>query len=135
MKILGIDHGKKRVGVAISDAMGVHAFPLEAIGGKDRHVLLTRLQQLVAEHGVSEVVVGLPLTMSGELGPQARKVVEFVERLSRKLGNEAKVSTWDERLSSAQADRGRAGSRAKAEEGMRDMMAAVVILQSFLDSR
>ncbi|MFA5506358.1 MAG: Holliday junction resolvase RuvX [Vulcanimicrobiota bacterium] len=133
MKILGIDHGKKRVGVAVSDAGRTHAFPLEAVSGTDRHRLLTRLQELVEEHQVTEVVVGLPLTMLGEVGPQAAKVQEFVERLGRKLGPEVLVTTWDERLSSAQADRGRGA--AKAQEGMRDMMAAVVILQSYLDSR
>ena len=133
MKILGIDHGKKRVGVAVSDAGRVHAFPLEAVPGKDRHRLLSRIQALVEEHGVNEVVVGLPLTMMGEVGPQARKGQEFVERLERKLGEAVKVVAWDERLSSTQADRGRGG--AKAEEGMRDMMAAVVILQSYLNRK
>lgn len=135
MKVLGVDHGKKRVGVALSDESRVHAFPLEAIPGKDRHLLLTRLRSLVLEHRVSEVVVGLPLTMSGEVGPQARKVEEFVERLRHKLGGEVRVTTWDERLSSAQADRGRGDSRASSKEGMRDMMAAVVILQSFLNRK
>lgn len=133
MKLLGVDHGKKRVGVAISDSGRKHAFPLEAVPGKDRHILLTRLKELVDEHDVSEVVVGLPLTMMGEVGPQARKVQEFVERLERKLGPSVAVVAWDERLSSAQADRGRGSG--KAEEGMRDMMAAVVILQSYLDRK
>ena len=95
--------------------------------------MLSRIQALVEEHGVNEVVVGLPLTMMGEVGPQARKVQEFVERLERKLGEAVKVVAWDERLSSTQADRGRGG--AKAEEGMRDMMAAVVILQSYLNRK
>ncbi|MCA9777868.1 MAG: Holliday junction resolvase RuvX [Candidatus Eremiobacteraeota bacterium] len=133
MKLLGVDHGKKRVGVAISDSGRKHAFPLEAVPGKDRHILLTRLKDLVDEHDVSEVVVGLPLTMMGEVGPQARKVQEFVERLERKLGPSVAVVAWDERLSSAQADRGLGSG--KAEEGMRDMMAAVVILQSYLDRK
>ena len=82
---------------------------------------------------MNEVVVGLPLTMMGEVGPQARKVQEFVERLDRKLGQGVKVVAWDERLSSTQADRGRGAG--KAEEGMRDMMAAVVILQSYLNRK
>jgi putative pre-16S rRNA nuclease len=135
MKVLGVDHGKKRVGVAVSDLNRVHAFPLEVIPGSDRHRLLTRLQALISEHQVSDVVVGLPLTMSGEVGPQARRVQEFVERLRRKLGDDVQVSTWDERLSSAQADRGRGKSKASSQEGMRDMMAAVVILQSYLDRK
>lgn len=136
MKTLGLDHGAKRVGVAISDAQRVHAFPLEAIPGQDRHKLLTRVVDLVKEHEVSTVVVGLPLTMMGEKGPQARKAEEFAERLRRKLDSLAVVEMWDERLSSAQADRGRLGAKGSSErDGTRDMMAAVVILQSFLDRK
>ena len=130
-KVLGIDHGKKRIGLALSDAGRTHAFPLEVVPGKDRHKLLTRLKEVVEENGVDEVVVGLPLTMTGDVGPQAQKVQSFVERLQRKLGESVLVATWDERLSSQQADRGRGGADAK--DGTRDMMAAVVILQSYLD--
>lgn len=133
-KVMGIDHGKKRVGLALSDPGCRHAFPLEAVGAKDRFKLLSRLQELVTEHGVGEVVVGLPLTMMGEVGPQAQKVQEFAERLRRKLGDAVSVELWDERLSSAQADRGRGGA-ADVKDGTRDMMAAVVILQSFLDRK
>lgn len=133
MKIMGVDHGKKRVGLAISDPGLVHAFPLEAVAAKDRHKLLTRVAELVEEHDVVEVVVGLPLTMLGECGPQAKKVQEFAERLRRKLVDVA-VETWDERLSSAQADRGRGEGR-DIKDGTRDMMAAVVILQSYLDRK
>jgi putative Holliday junction resolvase len=97
--------------------------------------LLTRLQGLVNEHQVDEVVVGLPLTMLGEVGPQARKVEEFGQRLRAKLGPNVQVYFWDERLSSAQADRGRGGRKVPSKEGVRDMMAAVVILQSFLDRK
>lgn len=133
MKVLAIDHGKKRVGVALSDPTRTHAFPLEAVPGKDRHKLLVRLQAIVAENDVGEVVVGLPLSMSGEIGSQARKVQDFAERLENKLGGEVAVVLWDERLSSRQADRGRGGADSK--DGMRDMMAAVVILQSYLDRK
>lgn len=85
---------------------------------------------------MNEVVLGLPLSMSGERGPQALKVEEFAERLRRKLGSEVAVHLWDERLSSAQADRGRSAVGAKdPKDGTRDMMAAVVILQSFLDRK
>lgn len=136
MKIMGIDHGKKRVGLAISDPAKVHAFPLEAVPGKDRHRLLTRVLELVEENEVVEVVVGLPLTMLGEVGAQAQKAQEFAARLGAKLGDGVKVATWDERLSSVQADRGRLGAGRKgAKDGMRDMMAAVVILQSYLDRK
>ncbi len=97
MKTMGLDHGAKRVGVAVSDACRVHAFPLEVIPGHDRHALLTRLVDLVKEHEVTTVVVGLPLTMMGERGPQAMKVEEFAERLRRKLESFAEVELWEER--------------------------------------
>ena len=132
-KVVGIDHGSKRVGVAVSDLAGLHAFPLEAVPGKDRHKLLTRLVEIVEEYQVSTVVVGLPLTMMGEVGPQARKAKQFAERLRRKFGGRVEVELWDERLSSVQADRGRGGKA--AEPGARDMMAEVVILQSYLDRK
>lgn len=133
-KVMALDHGSKRVGVAVSCPRRVHAFPLEAVPGKDRHRLLSRLVELVDEQEVSEVVVGLPLTMMGEDSRQTEKVRSFAERLSRKLGEEVVVSLWDERLSSVQADRGR-GAGSVAKDGTRDMMAAVVILQSFLDRK
>ena len=72
--------------------------------------------------------------MMGEVGPQAQKAQEFAERLRRKLGEGVSVELWDERLSSAQADRGR-GAAVDSKDGTRDMMAAVVILQSFLDRK
>lgn len=136
MRVLAIDHGKKRIGVALSDPGRSHAFPLEAVDGKDRFKMLSRLVVLVEENEVGEVVVGLPLTMAGEIGPQARKVEDFAERLRRKLGPDVAVVMWDERLSSAQADRGRVGgSKPATKDGTRDMMAAVVILQSYLDRK
>jgi putative pre-16S rRNA nuclease len=136
LKILGLDHGKKRVGVAVSDVAQIHAFPLEVVPGQDRHKLLSRLAAIVEDQGVGIVVVGLPLTMLGEIGPQAEKVKEFVARLRHKLGDKVAVEMWDERLSSAQADRGRGcATRRQLKDGTRDMMAAVVILQSFLDRK
>lgn len=134
MKILAIDHGKKRVGVAVSDPTRTHAFPVETVDGGDRHRLIARLQELVEEHQVVEIVVGLPLTMKGEVGHQASKVEKFADRLRHRFGEAVEVTLWDERLSSAQADRGRSGSK-KEPPGMRDMMAAVIILQSYLDRK
>ncbi len=135
MKTLGIDHGKKRVGVALSDAEGRLALPLEVIPGKDRHRLLVRVQELVAEHDVGSVVVGHPLTLLGESGPQARQAEDFAERLHHKFGESVEVSLWDERMTSIQVDRARPDGVKGKPDGTRDMMAAVLILQTFLDSR
>lgn len=133
MKILGIDHGKKRVGVSISDPSGALALPLEVVPGKDRHVLLTRLAELAHEHGAVAIVVGHPLTLLGESGPQALQTEEFAQRLRHKLALD--VILWDERMTSIQVDRARPDRSKKAKDGTRDLMAAVLILQSYLDSR
>lgn len=132
MKALGIDHGKKRVGVAVSQ--GRIALPLEAVPGKDRHRLLTRLVELSQEHQADTVVVGHPLTLAGESGPQARQAEDFAQRLRHKLGESVLVVLWDERMTSIQVDRARPDGKA-SKDGTRDMMAAVLILQTYLDSR
>lgn len=132
MKALGIDHGKKRVGVSYSD--GRLALPLEVVPGKDRHQLLTRVVELAQERQVETVVVGHPLTLQGESGPQARQAEDFAQRLKHKLGDSIPVVLWDERMTSIQVDRARPDGKAK-NDGTRDMMAAVLILQTFLDSK
>lgn len=132
MKALGIDHGKKRVGVSYSD--GRLALPLEVVPGKDRHQLLTRVVELAQERQVETVVVGHPLTLQGESGAQARQAEDFAQRLRHKLGEEVPVVLWDERMTSIQVDRARPDGKAK-NDGTRDMMAAVLILQTFLDSK
>lgn len=135
MKVLGVDHGKKRVGVALSDDSGRLALPLEVVSGQDRHRLLSRLVELVNGNSVGCVVVGHPLTLLGESGPQARQAEGFAERLRYKLGPEVDVLMWDERMTSVQVDRARPSRARSPQEGTRDLMAAVLILQNFLDSR
>lgn len=135
MKAIGIDHGKKRVGVAVSDLNGRLALPLEVVSGKDRHKLLTRLFELVEDHAIDTVVVGHPLTLDGSVGPQARQAEEFSTRLQSRLGHGATVVLWDERMTSVQVDRVRPdGSKVRAD-GTRDLMAAVLILQNYLDAQ
>lgn len=133
MKTIGIDHGKKRVGVSVSDEAGRLALPLEVVPGKDRHTLLTRIAELVAEHSVERVVVGHPLTLQGESGPQARQAEDFAQRLRHKL--ELEVVLWDERMTSVQVDRARPDGSKGGKDGTRDLMAAVLILQTYLDSK
>lgn len=136
-RVLGIDHGKKRLGLALSDPERSLALSLEVVDGGDRHRLLSRLHQVVLEHEVDTVVLGHPLSLAGESGPQARRVEEFAERLRFRLGRSVEVVLWDERLSSQQVDRVAPSSRKATvgRDGTRDLMAAVVILQSYLDFR
>jgi putative Holliday junction resolvase len=141
MTVLGIDYGKKRVGLAITDKLNMIASPLKTIENDDR--MFRQISEVVAENEVDTVVVGLPLNMNGSLGPAGELIQEFVEELRGKLAEAAgeaegpAVETIDERLTSVQAERSmlRADySRAKRKQKV-DAMAAQILLQSYLDSR
>ncbi|MBI4615863.1 MAG: Holliday junction resolvase RuvX [Planctomycetes bacterium] len=117
-RVLAVDHGSVRLGLAISDPTGTVAHPLEVVEGEAAGI--ERIAALVAERGVGEVVVGLPKNMDGSLGPQARDALAFAARLGERLGFE--ILTWDERLTSAQADQAltaghRERSKARGKRG------------------
>lgn len=135
MRILAIDHGTKRVGIAVSDELALMAQPLEFFPAEPMEALLARLEALVREKEVALVLVGMPRNMNGTYGPAARKVQEFADLLQKALS--VPIKTWDERLTSAQANRllieGNV-RRAKRKEKV-DKMAAAILLQSYLDSR
>src|SRR5437773_297913 len=103
MRILALDYGSKRVGVAISDELKLIAQPLEFIPAKPFGKLLERLESLLDEHEVELIIVGLPRSLDGTEGPAAVKVREFVEALQSVVS--VPIRTWDERLTSAQATR------------------------------
>ena len=135
MRYLGLDPGTHRLGVAISDARGRMALPLEivprdAAGGAD----LRRIAALVAERGVERIVVGLPLTLLGEAGPAVESVNIFVEALRAAVPVE--VVSWDERLTSAQVEweMREAGMDSRQRRGRVDAAAAALILQNYLDA-
>lgn len=133
MIYLGLDFGEKRIGVAKSDELGLMAHPLPFIVCKSEDQVLTVIRRLLDEHGVKKIVVGLPKTMKGEIGSQGKTVVAFVERLREKTACD--VVTWDERLTTAQAERvllAQDVSRAKRKV-KRDALAAQITLQSYLD--
>ncbi len=133
MSILGLDYGQKRIGVAKSDELNFMAHPSGFIPFKNEHDLIIAIKDLVVEHQIKKIVVGLPITLKGETGPQAQKVMLFVERLREHV--ECPVLTWDERLTTAQAERALLAqdvSRAKRKI-KRDGMAAEIMLQSYLD--
>jgi len=132
LKALGLDVGERRLGVALSDPGKRLAFPLTVIRRTGGEEDIEALKRLVREHEVDEVVIGLPFSLDGNLGPQARRVMEFVEELTRALS--LPVVLWDERLSTVEADRRLREAGVKDKEA-RDALAAVIVLQSYLDGR
>jgi putative Holliday junction resolvase len=133
MRILAVDIGEKRIGVALSDALGWLATPLTVITYKKREEGLAAIAELVRTHQVGQVIVGYPRSLNGTVGPQARQVDKFVAQLRARL--EVPIVLWDERLSTAQAERlvhetGRSVQRERI-----DALAAAVILQSYLDAQ
>ena len=130
MRVLALDIGERRVGVAISDPGGTIASPLEVLDASNR--LDDRLAAIVEEYEVELVVAGLPLTLAGEEGPQADRVRLVAERISKRVG--VPLVYHDERLSSTQANRAMAaGASSRKRRGTVDKVAAAIFLQSFLD--
>ncbi len=138
MRIMGLDYGSKTVGVAISDAMQITAQGIEIIRRKDENKLrqtLARIEELIVEYEVTEIVLGLPKNMNDTMGPRVEATLEFQEKLERRTG--LPVYTWDERLTTVSADKTmmEAGVRRENRKEYVDMIAAVLILQGFLDRR
>jgi len=134
MRILALDHGTKRIGVAISDELKMIAQPLEFINAEPFADFLARLKHLIREKEVELILVGLPRNMDGSYGPAALKVQEFVAVLKDAVA--VPIKTWDERLTSAQANRFLISAnvrRAKRKEKV-DQTAAAILLQSYLES-
>ena len=102
-RILAIDYGTRRMGLAVSDPLGITAQGLETLQRKNKRSDFARLERLLREYRVREIVLGNPLRMSGEEGAQSQKVAEFAEELRRRFS--IPVHLWDERLTSAEANR------------------------------
>jgi putative Holliday junction resolvase len=134
MRILGLDVGDKRIGVAISDPEEILATPLAIIIREDDEKAIADIVKLVKVHGVARIVVGLPYSLDGSIGRQADKVIDFVERLSQHTT--ASMETWDERLSTVAVERllRESGSKKTGKRTRRDAEAAAFILQGYLDS-
>ena len=133
MRILAIDPGTKRIGLAISDELGVIAQPLEFVPAVPFDKFLERLKHLIREREVEMLLVGMPRNMDGSYGPAALKVQEFVAVLNETLTTP--IKTWDERLTSAQANRFliEGGVRRQKRKEKVDQTAAAILLQSYLD--
>jgi putative holliday junction resolvase len=134
-RILGLDVGSKRIGVAVSDPLGITAQGLETLQRRNKRLDFEALSQLVKTWGVVEVVVGFPLRMSGEEGIQAEKMQRFAEELRERLS--LPVHLWDERLTSAEANRllRETDMSIQRRGQVVDRMAAVLILQSWMEYR
>lgn len=134
MRILALDHGTKRIGVAVSDEMKMIATPLEYIPAEPFAPFLDRLKQIIREKEVDLILVGMPRNMDGSYGPAALKVQEFVAVLKETIAIPIKL--WDERLTSAQANRFLIQADVKRQNRKEkvDKTAAAILLQSYLDS-
>ena len=136
-RILGLDYGSKTVGVAVSDPLGLTAQKVETIWRKQENKLrrtLARIEELIAEYEVEKIVLGFPKNMNNTVGERAEKALEFGEMLKKRTGLE--VIMWDERLTTVEADRTliEAGVRRENRKQYLDGIAAVFILQGYLDS-
>ena len=138
MRIMGLDYGSKTVGVAMSDPLHITAQGIEIIRrDKENHLrrTLSRIEELILEYEVGLIVLGYPLNMDDSEGPRAKASLEFADRLRRRTNLE--VVMWDERLSTVEAEEIMKEAGVKLEDKGKyvDKIAAMVILQSYLDEK
>ena len=136
MRVMGLDYGSKTVGVAISDPLGLTAQGVETIWRKQENKLrqtLARIEELISEYQVERIILGYPKNMNNTIGERALKSLEFKEKLEGRTG--LPVVMWDERLTTAEAERTlmETGVRRENRRQYLDQMAAVLILQGYLD--
>ena len=135
MRILGIDLGEKRIGVSISDELGITAQGLPTINSINEIEDLNHIREIIDKYGVTKIILGLPKNMNGSLGKQAQKAMSFAEKL--KSSFQLSVELEDERLSTSKAEKFliETNQSRKKRKKVIDKMSAVIILQSFLDRR
>ncbi|NCC50373.1 MAG: Holliday junction resolvase RuvX [Spartobacteria bacterium] len=133
-RLLGIDYGQRRIGVALSDPCRIIASPLEMIPNSSDKEVLQRIRTLCKEHEVDGIVIGLPLNMDGTAGPIAEYVTAFAEKL--RAATPLPVACWDERLSSKSAENAliEGGTRREKRKQLIDKIAAQIILQHYIDA-
>ena len=138
MRYLGLDFGSKTVGVAVSDPLNITAQALEIIRRKEENKLrrtLARIEEIILEYGITEIVLGLPLNMDDTEGDRARLSLEFKDKLERRTG--LPVHMCDERLTTVEADEimDQVGIKRQDRKEYVDMIAAQVILEEFMNNR
>jgi len=135
MRILGLDVGERRIGVAVADQRARVALPVAVVERREMPADLDAIARLAQDQRAEAIVIGLPISLNGSLGPQAQAVKAFGQELSARLA--LPVEYWDERLSTVEAQRrlasaGKKGPKAKAQ---RDALAAAIVLQSYIDGQ
>ena len=132
-RIMGLDIGDKTIGVSVSDLMGLTAQGVKTVKRVGKKKDIEELKAIIKERQVTKIVSGLPKNMNGTLGPQGEKVIKFCELLEQESG--IKIEYWDERLSTVAAERTliQGNVRRENRKGVIDMVAAVIILQGYLD--
>jgi len=135
VRILALDVGEKRIGLAVSDPLGITAQGLEVLSRKDREADLAHILEVARKYRVQEIVVGLPRHMDGRPGKQAPEILDLAQSLGEALG--VPVIPWEERLTSVEAERVllKADVSRRRRRQVVDMLAAVLILQSYLDHK
>lgn len=138
MRVMGLDYGSKTIGVAISDPLGLTAQGIEIIRREEENKLrksLRRIEELIKEYQVEEIVLGFPKNMNNTIGERAEKSLQLKETLERRC--KLPVIMWDERLTTVVANRTLMESKVRRENRSKyvDMIAAVFILQGYLDSK
>ncbi len=132
-RILALDYGRKRIGLAVSDELRLTAQPLKTLERKNRAEDVRRLREICREQGVARIIVGHPVHMTGEAGPMAEEAARFAARLKKELGIE--VELLDERLTSWEAEQTVGGTRSSRGRGRAalDDVAAAILLREYLD--
>ncbi|MBE7025288.1 MAG: Holliday junction resolvase RuvX [Ruminococcaceae bacterium] len=132
MRIIGLDYGDSRIGVAVSDALGLTAQPVDTLSEKTWTKQLDRLAAIAEEYGAEAFVIGMPRNMNGSVGERGEITRKFSGLLTKRTG--LPVIEWDERLSSVAAHRTLDEGQVRKKKGKVDMLAAVFILQGYLDN-
>jgi putative Holliday junction resolvase len=130
-RILGLDIGLKRIGVAVSDPFGITATPLEFILNDEK--VFEKINDLIKNYKISKIVIGLPLTLKGEEGEQARYTKELAENLKNHIPQDIEIIFIDERFTSSLAEKTLSQTKKKNKKEKIDSLSAVFILQTYLD--
>jgi len=133
-RILGIDFGERRIGLALSDPLGKMAWPFLTFDTKEDGDFLQRIEQLIEKENIGEIVLGMPRNMDGSIGRKGKEVLEFSKKLSSRI--KIPITFWDERLTTVESLRVLRDTGAKLHKHKKkvDMLSAAFILQGYLDS-